>query len=204
MKNLLFAIIAVTLMFSSNAEAKFATEGSTVLGSGISFSNTTNKDKDGEKTGSKMALELMPGASYFIMDNLALGGAIVFNMGSTCNDKDCKNENSNSAMGIALVPAYYHEASDDLFIFGKLNIKYLMGSSKTKANDKETDGPETTHLGFGLDAGVALPFGADKGGLLEIGLGYNMMNKTSKPKQGDEVKSSSADLSLNTTFAVFF
>ena len=208
MKKLIVSLFTVALLVSGNSYAKgFAKEGSITLGSGLSFSMENDKDKDGEKTGSTTAWSLSPGGQYFVADNIALGLNLVFGSEEKCSDKDCNDSNTTDSMGLKLTPGYYHELNDDMYLMVKGSFGFLSGKVTSKTGGTESPNPpEVSGMTFGGAVGVAMPFatkGAERGGVLEIGLGYDVTNLTTKVA-GQEVESGEDELGLTTSFAVFF
>ena len=75
--NQIFSIIVILILFSSNAFSQDAIKkGVYNLSGSISYSNSKNTDPNGSSN--QFSFSLSPGISYFIIDNLLIGGYISY------------------------------------------------------------------------------------------------------------------------------
>lgn len=121
-KLLLFAIVFTATAFTASAQTE---KGKWLVGGGFTFASETDTDpNDIYKTKIKL-FDFTPGASYFIMDDLALGLLIQFH---SANYNENNEPNKTTGFFVAPSLKYYLPIAEWFKFFGELQIP--VGSSK--------------------------------------------------------------------------
>ncbi|MCA4900668.1 MAG: autotransporter domain-containing protein [Bacteroidota bacterium] len=125
------------VLISTASFAQFS-KGSILLGGSVSADFTTNKTIAGSTTttnSSTNSFSISPNVGYFVIDNLAVGGALQFNTTSTKDDGSRASFSSNSfalqPFGRYYFDKFYAQAS---FGFGSYKSENTNGNGITTTN----------------------------------------------------------------------
>lgn len=214
MKNLLsFSLIASTLIafMVSPVQAKkgdgFASKGKITVFGALDFDSTTETPfgKDGkafeDQARSTTTITFAPRIGYFIIKGLEI--AVDFSYSSTTSkDNDGKETLSSSKIIPGLDVAYYITQTKALKKMGLLPYAHL-GLGYGMESTKPTEGDSIDSSGMKLTPGIGMAwrFGKGKGGVIKVGLDYQLLTQANdKTKDGIDLSS----IRLATSFGVFF
>lgn len=202
MRKILVPMVAAALAFPAVASAKdYATAGVIEVGGRVAFeSRTTTTEIDAPGVdpieASSTILELSPEVTYFLMDQLGLVGALVFQSDSTTVDDG--DPVTATATGLQVGANYLFPVSS-LHVGPELRLGFLSMGTDDGTNSETTAGPAISVGGV-----AKVPFGG--GGVLGVGLGLDMHMGTvsADPDPGVDITRNTTSFGLNTSFTVFW
>ena len=187
-------ILLATCFITLGAYAQFE-KGNKLVGGALGADFTTNKTKyDGSTftNGQYVSFSLDPQIAYFVIDNLAVGGALGFST-DTYKEDDSDYKSVDNEITIQPVVRYY--LSQGIFFQGN----FIVGSAKSKVTeDGTTDETKYNVSGWSLSAGYA--FFLNDHVAIEPRLGYS--GKGYKNKEND-VKSVDNGLYIRVGFQIY-
>ncbi len=161
------------------AKGKFIVGGNSSFG----FSSVASETEGDSGTVSKSearstSFSLRPSAGYFVIDNLAVGGGILFSSNKTKSDT-FDNESINTAFIFSpFIRYYFTEGNIKPFLEGSVGV----GFSNTKVDDGVGENEfKNSIFNYSFDGGVAFFLG-DR---VSIDLGVGYATSTVKPKDNN-------------------
>jgi hypothetical protein len=192
------------LLGEAHAQSDFGQAGASLIGGSASYSSTA--ESEGSSSFSEMSLS--PTYGYFLLDGLLLEGGPIFSYSASSFDPLGTGKPitlSTSELGLLVSPAYYFELSEDLFAYGRVQIQANTISREASSDTiAVNDQGDTSDLRYGLGAGIAMAFGAESGGVVQLGFDYISRSTTSTEIRGESATSETSNLSLSTRIGFFF
>ena len=186
MKKSLFVLVlllAVTMASAAFADTRFGKQGTWALGGG----GDINYETESETTN----ITLAPSISYFLMDNLTVGGNISINRSSgDAGGVDF----SGMDWGVAALVRYHLGLMGTMFLTAGAHVGYYGTSVSAGDNDASASG-----LGFGAHVGPTLCFGGKFGGYFGAYLRYN-----SKDYEDEGIAVVHKPIGVITELGIFF
>lgn len=138
---------------------------------------------------------------YFLMDNLAVGLGLGYNLSTTTLDFDNTVEKDQTGItNIGLFARYYVPYSDNFAVFAELLVESGFGkvtSTTTTGNNTNTSERSINALGAGISPGFTYFFHKNIALDLNYGfLGYLSSSTTIEQPNGDYVKNSISSTGL--------
>ena len=184
----------------------FAKKGRITVFGSLGFDSTTITpfDKDGKALDdfatSATTFTLAPRVGYFVIKGLEV--AVDFTYTSTTNkDKDGKEQGSTSQTIPGIDLAYYLTQTKPLkkmglFPYAHFGLGYAMSSDKAGSTTTDSSGVKLTP-----GIGMAWAFGKAKGGVVKLGIDYQMLTQADdKEKTGFDISS----FRFATSFGLYF
>jgi hypothetical protein len=149
----LFILAFISLVALSVCRAQ-TTQGSMMLGGGISYENVSYKnmyDTDGTQT----SLYFIPTFGYFVADNLAVG----INLGIMSSDEtEGEYDSKYTEFGVGPILRWYKPTSnEDFSFFLQASVMYSMGNETYSNGFAETE-IASSQLDIGVSPGFAYFF----------------------------------------------
>ncbi len=170
-------ILLVVCCMTSGAYAQFE-KGNKLVGGSLGADFTTDKTKVDNTTytnGRNVNFSFDPQVAYFVINNLAVGGALGF---STESYKEDDSDYKSVDNEITIQPLVRYYLSQGIFFQGN----FIVGSAKSKVTDNgDTDETKYNVSGWSLSAGYA--YFLNDHVAIEPQLGY--AGKGYKNKQND-------------------
>lgn len=195
---------AVFLMAGAAQAEPFAKKGSMVAFGEISYSSSSGEQKQGankQDLADETQLDLTPLFGYFVIDGLMLGGGLA---GTRSTSEDDNNESTSSLISLAVKPAYYHRMSDLLLLTAGIPLNYLISGEITQTANNNKNTTDVSGWSAGIEGGVAIALGAERGGLFQATLGYEKRSLTAEPDGAADVDIDQGEFKLNLGLGVFF
>lgn len=192
-KIILICFIAISVLFSSNAQLFVGGSLNFNVQSGSTESNGISVD---DNTYTNFGIK--PKVGFFINDDLAIGSSIGFSYRSTTVPQNGNNSevvNSSSIFEIAPFVRYYVMETGSLSVFGEAELGLGFGGSKTKSGGTTVDGPSIFEIGVSLIPGVSYKITDNID--IEAYLGGIAFSNSSSNNDDTDVKTSSTNFGIN-------
>ncbi|MEY4926133.1 MAG: hypothetical protein RI894_569 [Bacteroidota bacterium] len=201
-------ILAALLLWGASSFAQIAA-GTKYIGGMLRFNSNNNTSQIGSttvKTPSTSSFSGSPELGYFVIDNLAVGISLDLSSGATTFYKADGSEDSkhlDSGVGVTLYSRKFFNVSENVSLFGGLNLGYHGNASKQNDGTTTTDYSSASTFGASIDAGVAFNITPKITVVGKwAGLGFNSMTTTypkySQTGQDKVDKSDSFGVGINT------
>ncbi len=156
-KHILFA----ALLLAGTSSFAQITAGTKYIGGTLAFntsSGTSQLSSTTLKTPTTSSFTGSPEFGYFVADNLAIGVGLNLSSNTTTLYKADGSESGKalgSGVGVTLYSRKFFNISENVSLFGGLNLGFNSGASKTNDGTTTTDISSSTAFGASVDAGVA-------------------------------------------------
>jgi outer membrane protein W len=133
MKKLLLSFILLApICIGAQAQT---TQGSLMLGGGISFSSSKNEGSEGDYKTTSFAF--IPSVGYFVVDNLAVGANLSLQSDKTTGGINGNYEAKQTSLAVGPFARYYIFTSNEKFAF-MAEAGLLFGSGKQESNNNNS------------------------------------------------------------------
>ncbi len=181
-------LVTVALLMYINSQAQ-TSQGSILVGAGIGFNSSNNKNKDGDFTSKSSTSNLFVGGGYFLDDKLALGIDLNFGSSSNSSNQDANpdlEKTTSTTFGISPFARYYYMLDDKFGFFGQLAIPISSSQNKFEGDKQGSS------IGAGLELKPGMVFFPNSKFGIESSIGLlGLVNTTNKDKDGNKTSSNS-------------